>query len=249
MKKRIAWVALSLLMVVALVLSSCQAATVEEEKETETVTGTVTEKEAPTAVVEEEEVVVEEAGPEMARDIHGKLVEKPRYGGRVTVSTGANPTTQWDPWWTQQGGADYLALAAVYERLTGQDWSATPDQRPPGMWFIPPETVKGYSAESWENPDSLTYIIHLRKGQYYHNKPPVNGRELTADDWKFAIDRTMGLGEWEEQGISPYTGYSAWEVVESTEVTCCVKRKCYRTGCGCLIIPVTEAFLLLSLLG
>ena len=64
-------------MVATLVLSSCQAATVEEEKETETVTGKVTEKEAPTVAEEEDEAVVEEAGPEMVRDIKGRLVEKP----------------------------------------------------------------------------------------------------------------------------------------------------------------------------
>jgi len=217
--KKIAWMTLPLLMVAALVLSSCQAATVEEEKETETVAGKVTEKEAAKVEEEEEEEeVAAEAGPEMARDIRGNLVEKPRYGGTVTVSTGANPTTQWDPWWTQQGGADYLALAAVYDRLTGYDWSSPPGSRPTGIAFIPNETVKGYSAESWTNPDPLTYIITLRKGQYFWNKPPVNGRELIADDWKYSIERTMGLGEFEELGLSPYVGYTAWEVVESVEV-------------------------------
>ena len=47
MRKKALWVLLTCLMVAALVLSSCQATTVEEEKEGETVTGTVIEKEAP----------------------------------------------------------------------------------------------------------------------------------------------------------------------------------------------------------
>ena len=37
MKSRIAWLTLSCLMVAALVLSSCQAATVEEEKEADSI--------------------------------------------------------------------------------------------------------------------------------------------------------------------------------------------------------------------
>lgn len=39
-------------------------------------------------------------------------------------------------------------------------------------------------AESWENPDPLTYIFHLRPGVTFQN-----GRELTADDVVFTLDR------------------------------------------------------------
>ncbi len=39
-------------------------------------------------------------------------------------------------------------------------------------------------AESWENPDPLTYIFHLRPGVKFHS-----GRELTADDVVFTLDR------------------------------------------------------------
>lgn len=41
-------------------------------------------------------------------------------------------------------------------------------------------------ADSWEIPDSLTYIFHLRKGVKFHN-----GRELTADDVKFSLERIL----------------------------------------------------------
>jgi len=218
MKKRIAWVTLSLLIVVALVLSSCQPETVEEEKETEEVVGQVIEKEAAKVEEEEEkETVTEEKGPEMVLDVKGRLVDKPRYGGTLTTRISEN-AYGWDPWWDQHGGANYKVFACIYERLTRYDWSTGPEQRPAGMTYIPPETVTGMSAESWEHPDPLTYVIHLKKGMHFWNKPPVNGREVTADDWKYSIERTMGIGEWEEHGVSPYTGYSSWELVESVEV-------------------------------
>jgi peptide/nickel transport system substrate-binding protein len=41
-------------------------------------------------------------------------------------------------------------------------------------------------AESWENPDDLTWIFKLRKGVLFHN-----GEEFTADDVKYTFDRIM----------------------------------------------------------
>jgi peptide/nickel transport system substrate-binding protein len=50
-------------------------------------------------------------------------------------------------------------------------------------------TLEGDLAESWSQPNETTYIFKLRKGVRWHNKPPVNGRELTADDVKYTFDR------------------------------------------------------------
>lgn len=41
-------------------------------------------------------------------------------------------------------------------------------------------------AEKWENPDSLTWIFHLRKGVKFHN-----GEPFTAADVKYSIGRIM----------------------------------------------------------
>jgi len=46
-------------------------------------------------------------------------------------------------------------------------------------------------AESWTQPNDTTYIFKLRKGARWHNKPPLNGREVTADDVKYSFDRFM----------------------------------------------------------
>jgi peptide/nickel transport system substrate-binding protein len=57
---------------------------------------------------------------------------------------------------------------------------------PPGTYTIEP-----HLAESWEAPDDLTYVFHLRHGITWHNKPPLHGRELVADDVKFTFDRFL----------------------------------------------------------
>ncbi|HEX9419843.1 MAG TPA: ABC transporter substrate-binding protein, partial [Methylomirabilota bacterium] len=47
-------------------------------------------------------------------------------------------------------------------------------------------------AESWIQSNDTTYIFKLRRGVRWHAKPPVNGRELTADDVKYSYERFMG---------------------------------------------------------
>ena len=51
--------------------------------------------------------------------------------------------------------------------------------------------LEGDLAESWTQPDDTTYVFKLRRGVRWHNKPPVNGRELTADDVKYSLERFM----------------------------------------------------------
>jgi peptide/nickel transport system substrate-binding protein len=51
--------------------------------------------------------------------------------------------------------------------------------------------VEPHLAESWERPNDTTYLFKLRKGVRWHNKPPVNGRELTADDVVFTFQRAL----------------------------------------------------------
>ncbi|MGH2583539.1 MAG: ABC transporter substrate-binding protein, partial [Dehalococcoidia bacterium] len=40
-----------------------------------------------------------------------------------------------------------------------------------------------------EQPDQTTYIFKIRDGVTFHNKPPVNGRILTAQDVAFSLNR------------------------------------------------------------
>jgi peptide/nickel transport system substrate-binding protein len=56
----------------------------------------------------------------------------------------------------------------------------------PGTFIVEPDL-----AERWEQPDDTTYVFHLRQGIKWHNKPPVHGRELVAEDVKFTFDRFL----------------------------------------------------------
>jgi peptide/nickel transport system substrate-binding protein len=49
--------------------------------------------------------------------------------------------------------------------------------------------IEGDLAESWSQPNETTYVFKLRRGVRWQNKPPVNGRELTADDVVYSVER------------------------------------------------------------
>ena len=62
-----------------------------------------------------------------------------------------------------------------------------PEQKSPTDFSILPDL-----AEKWTvSKDGKTYTFNLRKGVKFHNKPPVNGREVTADDVKYSLERFM----------------------------------------------------------
>ena len=77
----------------------------------------------------------------------------------------------------------HTTLSFVYSRLMRH--KVGPDVRP-GTFSVEPDL-----AERWEEVDDTTYVFHLRKGVKWHNKPPVNGRELVAEDVKFTYDRFL----------------------------------------------------------
>jgi peptide/nickel transport system substrate-binding protein len=49
--------------------------------------------------------------------------------------------------------------------------------------------LEGALAQSWEQPDASTLNIKLRPNKFWHNKNPVNGRAVTADDLVQFINR------------------------------------------------------------
>ena len=50
-------------------------------------------------------------------------------------------------------------------------------------------TIMPDLAERWEYTDDKTVVFYLRKGVKFHNKPPVNGREVKAQDVKYSLER------------------------------------------------------------
>lgn len=65
----------------------------------------------------------------------------------------------------------------------------------PLIWADPRTfTLTPLVAEKWEQPSQLEYVLTLRQGVKWHNKPPVNGRELTAEDVVTSLRRVKAGG-------------------------------------------------------
>jgi len=152
-----------------------------EEGEKQVVKGKVEEKEAP---AEKKEVVVaeEEKGPQ--------------YGGTLTILTnisGIEPMS-WDPadvlWKNNYDAGFYME-----ELILGDLQKGPRGENVFGFqtyYGIPDEALRGVLAESWEWPDPLTLIYHIRKGVNWQEKPGVmSAREMTADDVVFSLNRFL----------------------------------------------------------
>ena len=152
------------------------------------------------AAAEEEEGTA--AAGEMVSNVWGEMAEKPRHGGSIPVAVTYGPE-QFDPWFG--GSASWYWCPLVLEKVADMDWSLPRDEIPYLTARYRDHTfVTGELAESWEvSPDLLTYTFHIRRGVRWHDKPPVNGRELTAHDLVFTYQRNIGLGEFADVGGSP----------------------------------------------
>src|SRR3989441_6772605 len=110
----------------------------------------------------------------------GAVVGQPRRGGILRVR-GFDPPN-FDHHLTTAAFTQ-STLSFVYSKLVRHKVGA---DVPPGTFIIEPDL-----AERWEALDDTTYAFYLRKGVKWHNRPPVNGRELVAEDVKFTYDRFL----------------------------------------------------------
>jgi peptide/nickel transport system substrate-binding protein len=115
-----------------------------------------------------------------AAPLWGAEAAPPRRGGILRVR-GYDPV-HFDHHLTSNAKTN-TTLSFVYNTLVR--YKVGPDIAP-GTFVVEP-----HLAERWEEPDDLTYVFHLRRGVKWHNKPPLNGRELVADDVKFTLDRFL----------------------------------------------------------
>ena len=56
---------------------------------------------------------------------------------------------------------------------------------------VPSTATECDLCESWEQVDSTTYLFRLREGVLWHDVPPVDGRELVAQDVLFSLRRQL----------------------------------------------------------
>jgi len=174
---------------VALVLSSCSAAPVEEGKVVEKA-ATAEEK---TATAEEKTATAEEKTA-TAEEKTATAEEKPIYGGILTTCTNSTEMGGFDPVLVDPG--KNWPFYPCGDRLIGGDWWKGPagtNEWPWEMEMMPPEKyLKGYLVESWEMTDNVTTIYNIRKGVNWQDRPGVmTAREFTADDVVFHFKRLL----------------------------------------------------------
>jgi ABC-type transport system substrate-binding protein len=130
----------------------------------------------------------------------GAEAGQPKRGGILRVR--GRDSVHFDPHLTINVRT-HSTLSFVYSKLVRHKVGA--DVRP-GTFIVEPDL-----AESWEELDDTTYVFHLRKGVKWHNKPPVNGRELVAEDVKFTFDRFLTKRRmWTVIYWSPWTESRWW---------------------------------------
>lgn len=117
--------------------------------------------------------------------------EQPKYGGSVTRFR-ENYPDMLDPhlcrgaaWWNDVLGPMYNGLFTLDEKME-----------------IVPDLV-----EKWEQPSDVVYVLRLRQGVKFHDNPTMKGREFTAEDVKYNIQRMATedpkmLRRWQFQVVS-----------------------------------------------
>ena len=148
----------------------------------------------------------------------GKQVVKPEYGGTITAALLNFNVEHGDAFFGPTGA--FNAGPAV-ERLGMADWAVDRSVNKLVVYF-PEDVLIGHLAESWENPDPLTYVYKLRDNVFFHDKPPVNGRQLTADDVAANYDRRYGIGRFAGEEPAPFpfgTGGAPFAALESVTAT------------------------------
>ncbi len=151
----------------------------------------------------------------------GKMVTAPEYGGTLTFPYVVIGETT-DPFVT--GGYAAMLIGGVNQNLAVPNWGLDRKEFAFNGPYVPLFTWTQELAESWEQPDPLTYIINVRQGVHYALDPDseasrlVGGRELTADDVVFNYHRMLSLGDFTERPAYSSAAINLpWESIEATD--------------------------------
>jgi len=108
-------------------------------------------------------------------------VKQPDRGGTFRIRMAQSPA-HFDPHQTA-AYSTMMPLSFAYSRLV---------MIKPGSTIVPgTQPLDIDLAQSWDRVGDTVYVFRLRPGVKWHPKPPVNGRELTADDVKYTYDRFL----------------------------------------------------------
>ena len=150
----------------------------------------------------------------------GKVVTAPEYGGTLTYPYVIEYES--DPFVV--GGAAAYLIGGVNENLARPNWGLAREELAFNGPYVPLFAFTGELAESWETPDPLTYVFHIRQGVHYALDPDseasrlVGGRELTADDVVYTYQRMTARGDFTERPTISRTAIDLpWESIEASD--------------------------------
>ena len=117
-------------------------------------------------------------------------IEEPEYGGVANCFL-ANDVPGFDDAFIQHDATTTLHL--TNEEMLQGDWTKGPAGTGEFDFILSDiNTMKnktGALADSWQIPERGKIVFHIRKGVYWHNKPPTDGRELSIEDVVFSFQR------------------------------------------------------------
>jgi peptide/nickel transport system substrate-binding protein len=103
----------------------------------------------------------------------------PKYGGTIRLAARTWPPSM-DP------NLAYEPYSASWAKLYSAGLIRPTGKTDSEFKIVP------WLAKSWEySPDAKILTFKLQEGVKFQNLPPVNGREVTADDFKYGLDRIM----------------------------------------------------------
>ena len=145
----------------------------------------------------------------------GKVIPAPEYGGEI-IRLQANEAPHTDTYFTHHAAT---FTDGVTESLAHADWGIDRREFDHMKRPTPLSVMRGQLATGWEQNDDLTYTINIRDDVYWHNKAPMNGRKMTAQDVEWNFQRYLHLGDFAADHDEPCCTFKSvkWESVEATD--------------------------------
>ena len=187
-------VTLSVVMTLILLVTSCSSPTPQTSAPT-TVAGTVVQPTSTSSIVPTKTAVPTSSAATIPAS------DSPKYGGILTIIKDKDTLTFDDCY---QWASNSWSFHFTNEELMLGDWTRGPAGTGEVSWLIwagfdyIDKYATGGLAEKWEiDWTNLTITFNIRKGVYFHNKAPTNGREMTSADVAFSINRQWSTpGSW-----------------------------------------------------
>ena len=117
-------------------------------------------------------------------------VTAPEYGGTLVYICDRDPIE--GAWWELARQACNL-VSGVLEKPGMVKWNPEGGSLVSAP-FVARDQFQGVLVERWEWIDSVTLVLYVRRGVNWHDKEPVNGRELQPADLATHFDNLLGNG-------------------------------------------------------